>query len=176
MEYMSLEDGGEDYLRDMQIAQEYAEKNREAMAQLIIEDFFKLKLSSCDFISSIHNYVNFNDNIVRKGAISAHENEKVIIPLNMRDGCLIANGKGNKEWNFSAPHGAGRLLKRSETKELISLQEYEDSMDGIFSTCVNKSTIDESPMAYKDPDELLNLIEDTVEISFKIKPVYNFKA
>jgi RNA-splicing ligase RtcB len=176
MEYMSLEDGGEDYLKDMQIAQKYAEENRTAMAQLIIEDFFKLKFSSCDFISSVHNYVNFSDNIVRKGAISAHENEKVIIPLNMRDGCLIATGKGNKEWNFSAPHGAGRLLKRSDIKELVSLQEYKESMNGIFSTCINNNTIDESPMAYKDSAELLNLIEDTVEISHKIKPIYNFKA
>lgn len=176
MEYISLEDGGEAYLNDMQIAQQYAEANRTAMAQLIIEDFFKLKLSDCEVISSTHNYVNFYDNIVRKGAISAHENEKVIIPLNMRDGCLIATGKGNKEWNFSAPHGAGRLHRRSETKEIVSLQEYKESMNGIFSTCINEKTIDESPMAYKNSEKLIGLIKDTVEISHKIKPIYNFKA
>ncbi len=176
MEYMSLDHGGEEYLQDMQIAQAYAEENRIAMAKIIVEDFFKLKLADCESISSIHNYVNFKDNIVRKGAISAHKDEKVIIPLNMRDGCLIAKGKGNKSWNYSAPHGAGRLLKRSETKELITLQEYEESMKGIFSSCINKGTIDESPMAYKDSTEILESIHETVEIETKMKPIYNFKA
>jgi len=176
MEYMSLEEGGDEYLHDMEIAQAYAEENRTAMAKIIIEDFFKLKFSSCEYISSIHNYVNLRDNIVRKGAISAHKNEKVIIPLNMRDGCLIATGKGNKKWNYSAPHGAGRLLKRSETKELVSMQEYKKSMEGIFSSCINKGTIDESPMAYKDSKELLGLIHDTVDVELNMKPIYNFKA
>lgn len=177
MEYMTLENGGEAYLYDMQIAQAYAEENRAVMARIILEGFFKLKYTDCELVSSIHNYVNFNDNIIRKGAISAHKDEKVIIPLNMRDGgCLLATGKGNKEWNYSAPHGAGRLLKRSESKELITLQEYKDSMKGIYSSCVNKGTIDESPMAYKSSSEILGLISDTVKVESAMKPIYNFKA
>ncbi len=176
MEYMTLENGGEEYLQDMQIAQAYAEENRTVMARIIIEEFFKLKYSDCELISSTHNYVDFKDNVVRKGAISARKNETVIIPLNMRDGCLLAKGKGNPAWNYSAPHGAGRLLKRSETKELITLEEYQESMEGIYSSCVKKETIDESPMAYKDSAELLKLIGDTVEIESTMKPIYNFKA
>ena len=115
MEFMSLEEGGNEYLDDMKIAQEFALENRSVMAKIIIEKFFNKKFSECEKLSSIHNYINFDDNIIRKGAISAHHGEKVIIPLNMRDGCILATGKGNKEWNFSAPHGAGRLLKRGES-------------------------------------------------------------
>ncbi len=176
IEYMLLKEGGEEYLHDMQIAQAYAEENRNAMAAIIIEGFFRRQPASCERISSIHNYVNFDDMIIRKGAISAHKDEQVIIPLNMRDGCLLAKGKGNKDWNYSAPHGAGRLLKRSETKELISLEDYQESMRGIYSSCIRQNTIDESPMAYKDAAELLELIEDTVEIVSEMKPIYSFKA
>jgi tRNA-splicing ligase RtcB (3'-phosphate/5'-hydroxy nucleic acid ligase) len=176
MEFISLDQGGDEYLHDMQIAQAYAVENRRVMAKIIVEEYFKLKFSDCEKVSSIHNYVNFKDNIIRKGAISAHKDERVIIPLNMRDGCLIARGKGNKDWNYSAPHGAGRLLKRSDTKELITLQEYEESMHGIYSSCINKGTLDESPMAYKDSTEILEAIHDTVQIEYKLKPIYNFKA
>lgn len=176
MEYMSLADGGEAYLQDMQIAQNYALENRAAMARVIIEEFFKLRFANCEHISSVHNYLNFSDQIVRKGAISAHSGERVIIPLNMRDGCLLATGKGNQAWNYSAPHGAGRLRRRSETKELVSLEEYQAAMTGIYSSCIGESTLDESPMAYKDADELQSLIGDTVIVDANIKPIYNFKA
>lgn len=176
MEYMPLKNGGEEYLHDMQIAQAYAEENRDAMAAIIIEGFFKKQPAHCERVASIHNYVNFDDMIIRKGAISAHKDELVIIPLNMRDGCLLAKGKGNKDWNYSAPHGAGRLLKRSETKELISLEDYQKSMQGIYSSCIRQDTIDESPMAYKDATELLELIGDTVEIVSEMKPIYSFKS
>jgi tRNA-splicing ligase RtcB len=176
MEYMRLDEGGEEYLHDMQIAQEYAEQNRNAMAQLILEEFFTLCFSQCEVISSIHNYCNFDDNIIRKGAIAAHRDQKVIIPLNMRDGCLIATGKGNRAWNSSAPHGAGRLLRRSETRSMISLQEYRETMQGIFSSCITEKTIDESPQAYKDADEIIGAIEETVTPEYTMKPIYNFKA
>ena len=176
MEFMSLEEGGDEYLGDMKIAQDFALENRTIMAKIIIEKFFNKKFNEYEKFSSIHNYINFNDNVIRKGAISAHKDEKVIIPLNMRDGCILATGKGNQEWNFSAPHGAGRLLKRREAKSILSIGDYKDTMKGIFSSCINKTTIDESPMAYKNSEEIIGLISDTVEINEIIKPVYNFKA
>ncbi|KOR33153.1 hypothetical protein TI05_02765 [Achromatium sp. WMS3] len=174
IEYLALDNGGEEYLHDMDIAQKYAELNREVIAKTIIEEFFSLKLNNCEKISSIHNYINFKDNIVRKGAISAHKGEPVIIPLNMRDGCII--GKGNKLWNFSAPHGAGRILRRSESRELLSLEEYQETMKGIYSSCINRQTLDESPMVYKDSNEIQKLIAETVTIESIIKPIYNFKG
>lgn len=176
MEYMPLDGGGDDYLRDMKTAQEYAEQNRTIMSRIIAEEFFNRKLSGCEHVSSIHNYFNFSDNVIRKGAIAAQAGEKVIIPLNMRDGSVMATGKGNREWNCSAPHGAGRLLSRSESKDLISLEEYEESMQGVFSSCINHSTIDESPMVYKPSDQITALIRDTVDINFVMKPIYNFKS
>lgn len=176
MEYMPLESGGNEYLHDMSIAQEYAEINREVMCRVIVENFFNLKFSQCDQISSIHNYLNFSDKIVRKGAISAQKDQKLIIPLNMRDGSIVGTGKGNSQWNFSAPHGAGRILSRGEAKHKISLEEYKQSMEGIFSSCITKSTLDESPMAYKPSSEITELIHDTVDINFIMKPIYNFKS
>lgn len=176
MEYMPLAEGGQEYLEDMKIAQDYAAENRTVMAGIIVQEFFKKRLLDCEKISSIHNYYDFEDNIIRKGAIAARAGKPVIIPLNMRDGSIIAKGKGNPEWNFSAPHGAGRLFSRSESKELITISEFEESMKGIYSSCVSTQTIDESPMAYKSSDQLLSLIEDTVEAEFVMKPVYNFKA
>ncbi|WP_028582354.1 RNA-splicing ligase RtcB [Desulfogranum japonicum] len=176
MEYLTHENGGNEYLSDMRIAQAYAELNRLTIAQILTEGYLSQKLSHCRQITSVHNYFNFADNIVRKGAISAHKGESVIIPLNMRDGCIIGTGKGNPEWNFSAPHGAGRLLKRGEAKTLISLAEYKEAMQGIYSTCVSERTIDESPMAYKDTNELQQLITDCVDIETIIQPIYNFKA
>ena len=128
------------------------------------------------WFDTIHNYIDHDTNIVRKGAISARHGEKVLIPMNMRDGCIIAVGKGNEDWNCSAPHGAGRIMSRSKAKENISLEEFKESMDGIYTTSVQKSTIDESPMAYKPPQEIIDNIKDTVEIVDIIKPIYNFKA
>jgi RNA-splicing ligase RtcB len=176
MEFMPFEEGGAEYLEDMQIAQKYAFQNRTAMCRTIIEDFFNKVLTDCDHISSIHNYFNFKDKIIRKGAIAAPKDAKVIIPLNMRDGSIVAIGKGNPNWNFSAPHGAGRLLSRSESKELITMEEFQESMKGIFSSSIHSATIDESPMVYKPSDEIMNLIRDTVDIDFIMKPVYNFKS
>ena len=125
---------------------------------------------------TIHNYISFEDNIVRKGAISAKKGEQVLIPINMRDGSIIAIGKGNDDWNQSAPHGAGRIMSRGKAKETFSLQEFEDSMKGIYTTSVNQSTIDEAPFVYKPMQEIIYNIEDTVEIEKIIKPIYNFKA
>ena len=129
-----------------------------------------------DYFECIHNYIDHDSNIVRKGAISAKLGEKVLIPINMRDGCIIGRGKGNEDWNYSAPHGAGRTMSRLKAKESILLEEYQKAMDGIFTTSVNTSTIDESPMAYKTMDEIIGNIKDTVEIVDIIKPIYNFKA
>lgn len=127
-------------------------------------------------IVGVHNYIEHDTNIVRKGAISAKMGEKVLIPINMRDGCILGIGKGNEDWNYSAPHGAGRTMSRTKAKESILLEEYQKAMDGIFTTSVNTSTIDESPMAYKTMDEIIGNIKDTVEIVDIIKPIYNFKA
>lgn len=176
MEFMPLEAGGEDYLQDMRITQKYADLNRREMCREIIEIFFGIRMSKCEVISSIHNYFNFEDKIIRKGAISAHEGERVIIPLNMRDGCIIATGKGNKSWNYSAPHGAGRLFSRGDAKGLLAVEDYAKEMEGIFSSCINSSTLDESPMAYKPAQEIVEAVTDTVDINFIMKPIYNFKA
>lgn len=166
----------EKYLHDMLICQKYATMNRELMAELILTHWLGYKRN--DFVSfeTIHNYINPSDNIIRKGAISAYAGETVLIPMNMRDGSLICVGKGNCDWNYSAPHGAGRLMSRSKAKEVLSIQEYKEQMKGVYTTCVAKSTIDESPMAYKPMEEIVANIKDTVEIVDIIKPVYNFKA
>ena len=120
--------------------------------------------------------MNFEDGIMRKGAVSARQNERLIIPMNMRDGSLLCVGKGNADWNFSAPHGAGRIMSRGQAKRTISLDEYTESMEGIYTTCVNQGTLDESPMAYKPMEEIISNVGDTVEIADTIKPIYNFKA
>ncbi len=125
---------------------------------------------------SVHNYISFEDNIVRKGAISAKKGEKLIIPINMKDGCILGYGKGNEDWNNSAPHGAGRIMSRKQAKEKISIEDYKKSMENIYTTSVNEYTIDEAPVVYKTLDEILNHIGDTVEVEKIIKPVYNFKA
>ncbi|OPZ90511.1 MAG: RNA-splicing ligase RtcB [Firmicutes bacterium ADurb.Bin419] len=127
-------------------------------------------------IRHVHNYIDLDNMILRKGAISARAGERVLIPINMRDGSLICVGKGNKDWNYSAPHGAGRLMSRSKAKEVISLEEFKKSMEGIYSTTVNRSTLDECALAYKPMDEIVSNIQDTVEITKIIKPIYNFKA
>lgn len=163
----------DDYLHDMRICQEYAVNNREEIARRIL-DF--LKVIPIEAFHTVHNYIDFEDNIIRKGAIRSNEGEKLIIPLNMRDGSIIGIGKGNKDWNCSAPHGAGRLMSRSKAKDSIAMDDFRHSMEGIFTTSVNESTLDESPMAYKPSEEIIELVKDTVSIVEVIKPVYNFKA
>ena len=161
------------YIHDMKIIQEYAEWNRHAMLKEI-ED--SMGLSHISEFTTIHNYIDTENMILRKGAVSAQKGEKLIIPMNMRDGSLICIGKGNPDWNYSAPHGAGRLMSRHKAKESISLDEFQNSMQGIWTSSVNTSTIDESPMAYKPMEAIVDNIKDTVEIVNIIKPLYNFKA
>lgn len=161
------------YLHDMKIIQQFAVYNRKAIIDEIIT---RMGLEVNEQFTTIHNYIDLNSMILRKGAISAGKDEKVLIPINMRDGSLICIGKGNKDWNYSAPHGAGRLMSRRQAKENITLDEFEKSMEGIFSTTVNKSTLDECALAYKPIDEIINNIQDTVEIKDIIRPIYNFKA
>lgn len=163
----------QDYLHDMKLAQEHAKINRSVIADRIIR---YAKLREVERFDTIHNYVDVNNMILRKGSISAQLGEKVIIHMNMRDGSLICVGKGNADWNYSAPHGAGRILSRSKARDTISMTEYEKSMQGIYTTCVSRGTVDESPMAYKPMQEIIDNIQDTVEVVDIIKPVYNFKA
>lgn len=162
----------EAYMHDMRICQDFASRNRRKIADDIMKFLGVYKANSFE---TLHNFIDI-DGMTRKGAIPAHKGQRVLIPMNMRDGCLVAVGKGNADWNFSAPHGAGRLVSRGEAKELFSVEEYKTAMQGIFTTSANLSTIDESPMAYKPMDEIVRLIEPTVEIQKIIKPVYNFKA
>lgn len=162
-----------DYIHDMDMVQKHASCNRNEIARVILK---YAKLHEEERFETIHNYIDVENMILRKGSISAQKGEKVIIPMNMRDGSLICIGKGNEDWNFSAPHGAGRLMSRSEAKENISMKDFKESMKNVFSTSVNKSTIDESPFAYKPMDEIIQNIQDTVEIVDIIKPIYNFKA
>ncbi len=166
----------EKYLHDMKICQEYATINREMMADIILTNLLEKGLNDFSYFETIHNYINFKDNIIRKGAISAYEGEKILIPINMRDGSIIAIGKGNPDWNYSAPHGAGRLMSRNVAKEGLTLEDLKKTMEGIYSTSINEHTLDESPFAYKSIEEILNNITDTAEIVHIIKPIYNFKA
>lgn len=161
----------QDYLHDVQICTRFAALNRKTIANKIAQ---YLGATGYNSFETIHNYIGA-DGIVRKGAISARAGEKVLIPLNMRDGCLVAVGKGNPDWNYSAPHGAGRLLSRAEAKAMLTVEEFNDQMQGIYTTTANAATIDESPMAYKDTDEIKALIAPTVDIQGLIRPVYNFK-
>lgn len=146
------------------------------IAQIILGEAFGMQLSDCPHFETIHNYIDMESNIVRKGAVSAKKGEKLLIPINMRDGSLICFGKGDPEWNCSAPHGAGRLFSRGTAKEKFTLDEFRNSMEGIFSTSVHLSTIDECPMAYKSMEDIVDNITPTAEIIRVIKPVYNFKA
>ena len=192
----------EDYLHDMKICQEFAKDNRLCIAKQILCNYFQLPyyegyksvrlrkkaMSICDwytqdmierdfwYFETIHNYISFEDNIVRKGAISAKKGEKVLIPMNMRDGCIIGIGKGNDDWNQSAPHGAGRIMSRMKAKEIFNLDEYKESMKDIYTTSINENTIDEAPFVYKPMQEIIDNIGDTVDIIKIIKPIYNFKA
>lgn len=174
----------EQYLHDMKICQEYASINRLSIAKEILMNYFQLTYVPeikyppimNDRFETIHNYIAFDDNIVRKGAISAKKGERVLIPINMRDGSIIAIGKGNKNWNESAPHGAGRIMSRNKAKETFNLEDFRESMKDIYSTSVVKETIDEAPFVYKPMKEIIENIKDTVEIEKIIKPIYNFKA
>ncbi len=163
----------EDYIHDMKIMQEYAKLNRRIITEVILKN---CKLHAVEQFETIHNYIDTDHMILRKGSVSAREGERLLIPINMRDGALICIGKGTDDWNQSAPHGAGRLMSRSEARNSISMKEYTESMSGIYTTSVNKGTLDESPMAYKPIDEIVKNIEPTAEIVSHIKPIYNFKA
>ena len=174
-----VEDAMRGYITDMVVSQAYAEFNHQIIARLVLEAISqgsRKKAHIVEQIHTTHNYIDFSMKMLRKGAVAAPAGRKLVIPFNMRDGLIIARGKGNEDWNQSAPHGAGRLLSRSDAKELIDLDEYRESMKGIYSTSVGTGTIDESPMAYKDPKEILRLIEDTVEVEYLIRPVINLKA
>lgn len=165
------------YLTDMVIAQAYAKFNHKLICDKIAEILYKINGAKVvETVQSIHNYVSFDDKIIRKGAIKAYEGEKMVIPFNMRDGLAICVGKSNEDWNCSAPHGAGRIMSRSKAKSNISLEEFKESMKGIYTTSVCKNTIDESPMAYKDTNTIIELIGDTCDILYMVKPVINIKS
>lgn len=163
----------EQYLHDMTICQEFAKINRVNISLAIMDAMGWVPLSTFE---TIHNYIEFETNMVRKGAISAKAGERLLIPINMRDGCILGVGKGNEDWNCSAPHGAGRIMSRHKAREVVSLDAFKEAMDGIFTTSVSSETIDEAPMVYKPMDEIVENIKDTVDILEIIKPVYNFKA
>ena len=183
------------YLEDMRICQSFATLNRLFMILKIvhhlnidpfhIEQGISLVLQGKKLThlgedsplwESVHNYFNFEDGILRKGAVSAHRDEKIIIPLNMRDGSIVARGKGNPDWNFSAPHGAGRVLSRRKARDLLSMEEFRDSMKKIYTSSVSQNTLDEAPKAYKDKEKILDLIDPCIEVIKEITPLYNFKA
>ena len=163
----------DDYLHDVEICQKFARRNREKMAEIILE---RTGMTALESFHTIHNYIDTKEMILRKGAIAAHAGEKVLIPINMRDGSVIAIGKGSEEWNYSAPHGAGRIMSRGKAKEAIDIEAYKESMKGIYTTSVNESTLDEAPMAYKSLEDIIDVISDSVDIIEVMRPVYNFKA
>jgi RNA-splicing ligase RtcB len=164
------------YIEDMRVAQEYARFNRQTMGRVLVEEFFQESLSSLRHVESVHNYIDFEDRVIRKGAIAARSGLPLIIPWNMRDGSVIGRGRGNADWNLSAPHGAGRQMSRREAKRQLSVKEFQSSMEGIWTSCVSKSTVDEAPMAYKDSATIRAWLEPTVTIEKTLRPVYNFKA
>ena len=163
----------EDYLHDVEVCQRFARRNREKMAEILLE---RTGIAAGEAFHTIHNYIDTEEMILRKGAIAAHAGEKILIPINMRDGSVLAVGKGNAEWNYSAPHGAGRIMSRKAAKDKLSLEEYRETMKGIYTTSVNEATLDEAPMAYKSLDDIIDVIRDSVDIIDVMKPVYNFKA
>ena len=163
----------EDYLHDIDICQKFAKRNREKMAEIILD---RTGLSGGESFHTIHNYIDTDEMILRKGSIAAHKGEKVLIPINMRDGSILAVGKGNPEWNFSAPHGAGRIMSRTVAKNNLSMAEYKEAMKDVYTTSVNESTIDEAPMAYKSLTDIIDVITESVDVIEVMKPVYNFKA
>lgn len=162
-----------DYLHDVEICQRFARRNRELMAEVLLK---QAGLSAQDAFHTIHNYIDTEEMILRKGAIAAHAGEKVLIPINMRDGSVLAVGKGNPEWNYSAPHGAGRIMSRSAAKGRLDMDEYRREMAGIYTTSVNEGTIDEAPMAYKSLEDIIDVITESVDVIEVLKSIYNFKA
>ncbi|MBR1853651.1 MAG: RtcB family protein [Lachnospiraceae bacterium] len=163
----------EDYLHDVEICQRFARRNREKMAEVLLE---RTGMSGSNAFHTIHNYIDTDEMILRKGAIAAHAGEKVLIPINMRDGSVLAVGRGNPDWNYSAPHGAGRLMSRTKAKNTLTLEEYQETMKGVYTTSVNENTLDEAPMAYKSLEDIIDVIRDSVDVIDIMKPVYNFKA
>ena len=163
----------EDYLHDVEICQRFAKRNREKIAEILLE---RTGMTGGEAFHTIHNYIDTDEMILRKGAIAANKGEKVLIPINMKDGSVLAVGKGNPEWNFSAPHGAGRLMSRSKAKQTLSMDEYKTMMEGVYTTSVNEATLDEAPMAYKSLDDIIDVIKESVDVIDVMKPIYNFKA
>lgn len=163
----------EDYLFDVEICQRFARRSREKMAEILLS---RSGLTAEDAFHTIHNYIDTEEMILRKGAIAAHEGERVLIPINMRDGSVLAVGKGNPEWNFSAPHGAGRIMSRSAARANLDMEEYRREMSGVYTTSVNEATIDEAPMAYKSLEDIIGVISESVDIIEVLKPIYNYKA
>ena len=163
----------EDYLHDVEICQAFARRSRELMAEILLE---RAGLTGIESFHTVHNYIDTEEMILRKGAIAAHKGEKVLIPINMRDGSVLAIGKGNPEWNFSAPHGAGRLMSRTAARETLDMDEYRREMAGVYTTSVNEATLDEAPMAYKSLADIIDVIRESVDVIEILKPIYNFKA
>ena len=163
----------EDYLHDIEICQDFARRNREVLARVLLE---RTGLTAGDAFHTIHNYIDTEERILRKGAIAAHAGERVLIPINMRDGSILAVGRGEPDWNYSAPHGAGRLMSRTAAKENLSMDEFRNTMVDVYTTAVNENTLDEAPMAYKSLADIIDVIEDSVDVIEVLKPIYNFKA
>lgn len=163
----------EDYLHDVDICQQFAKRSREKMAEIILE---RTEMAALSAFHTIHNYIHTEEMILRKGAIAAHQDEMVLNPINMRDGSVLARGKGNPEWNYSAPHGAGRIMSRTKAREILDLEAYKKMMEGVYTTSVNKTTLDEAPMAYKSLKDIIDVIQETVDVIEILKPIYNFKA
>lgn len=163
----------EDYLHDVEICQQFAKRSREKMAEIVLE---RTDMTALSAFHTIHNYINTEEMILRKGAIAAHNDELVLIPINMRDGSVLARGKGNPDWNFSAPHGAGRIMSRAKARETLDMEAYKEAMADIYTTSVNEATIDEAPMAYKSLADIIDVIQESVDVIEILRPIYNFKA
>ena len=163
----------DDYLHDVEICQAFARLSREKMAEVILEH---TGLEMIEAFHTIHNYIDTDEMILRKGAIAAHEGELVLIPINMRDGSVLAYGKGNPDWNYSAPHGAGRIMSRTKAKDVIEMEDYRKAMEGIYTTSVSTATLDEAPMAYKSLEDIIDVIEESVDVIEVLKPIFNYKA
>jgi len=179
LSFLPLKKGGREYLRAMKLAQRYADLNRRTILKLIVEDFFKEEFKGEKLIKSVHNYIDLErDMCVRKGAISAHKDERVVIPFNLVDGLIIGRGKGKRELNFSAPHGAGRKLSRKKAKEIFTVKEFKEAVEkaGVYSSTISKDTLDEAPFAYKEPDQILEFLPKSVVVERRIKPIYNLKG
>lgn len=179
LSFLPINKGGKEYIRAMRLAQRYADLNRRVILKIVVEEFFKEEFQEEKIIKSVHNYIDVDrDMCVRKGAISAHLGERVVIPFNLTTGLIVGKGKGVKELNFSAPHGAGRKVSRKKAKELFSVSEFKKAVEeaGVYSSTVSKETLDEAPFAYKDPKEILEFLPKTVEIEKFVKPIYNLKG